>query len=211
MFSIKGLKAILRKVPSQIIIGASGTFGGIIITVLVPYAWAHAFGHQQLIGYFAQPPEPEQNSDGKCKFKGPLGSARVKTKVSSEKWDVVVNGSRLSAQVTNLDETGREDVEGFDIRKNGAAPVDTITAAYRGALVGRGNYYLERSYDDDRPRQEWWQGYQVMYDCQHQEAMACPYVLGKDTQSEHMRDDPWLQRACWPATVNGPMKSANAK
>ncbi|WP_271612543.1 hypothetical protein [Bradyrhizobium sp. CCBAU 21362] len=198
---------LVRRFSKELLIGAMGALGGSLVTVGAPWLWTYVFGHQIMVGRFVQPPDPEMKN-GKCVYKarGPNG-IEVASAVQSETWDFVTFRGRLSGEVKGS-EGGSETIEGYDIRRASAAPVDTIVAAYRGAEIGRGNYYLHRSYDGPVLKRQWWLGYQVMYDCTTREAVACPYVLGDSTLDGPMSQEPWLKKSCWPVTEGAVIEAA---
>jgi hypothetical protein len=189
------------RVTKQLVLGAAGAAGAAIVTVGVPVAWSHAFNRQEFVGVFAWPTDNAAHASDTvtCEASSTRNVALMPTHLETESWVAVTSGTRLSAHVMSEDATGHEDVEGFDIRRDGATAVDTITAAYKGASIGRGNYYLEREYDgvgSNHLAQQWWRGYQVSYDCRHQVNIKCPYVLGKKEDNTDMRNDPWLNQKC---------------
>jgi hypothetical protein len=198
---------LFRRFSQELLIGAIGAVGGSFVTIGAPWLWAHAVGHQIMVGRFTQPPDPEIKN-GQCVYKarGPNG-IEVAPAVQSETWDFVTFRGRLSGEVKGA-EGGSETIEGYDIRRASAAAVDTIIASYRGAEIGRGNYYLQRSYDGPVLKKQWWLGYQVMYDCTTREAVACPYVLGDSTLDAPMAKEPWLTKSCWPVTEGAMMEVA---
>ena len=113
----------------------------------------------------------------------------------AEFWRLRISGGNVAARITSEDGYGHGEVTGYQKLRNGGPAVDTITAAFSGQSVGRGVYYLERTYQGT-VRDNWWRGTHVFYDCERGRTLRCPYVLGPVSMRADMAKDPWLAHGC---------------
>ena|SRR5690242_7247034 len=126
----------------------------------------------------------------------PIESERP-THPEVEFWFVSVANDKLNARVVPEGGFGKGEIIGYQILRNGSTSIDTISAAFKGGSgVGRGVYYLEKTYNGASHDREWWRGIHVEYDCEHGRVLTCPYVLGEERFRGKMSDDPWLKRSC---------------